>query len=293
MSWLRIDDGFCDHPKIGTLSDRVFRAHLRALCYAARFSPGVGFLSARAIKVLGIAPAVVRELTDAGLWDEVEDGFTIHDFPTYNPRADAQAKADAGRRGGIASGEARRKQNEAECLKQNEAECLDLLEAKRSSRADPVPVPSRPVLKSSSSSFGISEDGGGEQEIPQPVREMRDAVLAKLPAKFRNDSEQWDAAESFARDFAGMWTELQAATDAVRRQPNRQPFPGNLREFMPKPTTGPPGSPETFGLRSVDELFPPRPKRGTPEWDAYVLQLAEAEKQPQVEPDTGPWVVVR
>lgn len=36
MSWVRLDDGFADHPKIAALDDRAFRIHIWALCYSAR-----------------------------------------------------------------------------------------------------------------------------------------------------------------------------------------------------------------------------------------------------------------
>ena len=36
MAWLRIDDGFVEHPKVYDLSDRSFRLHVAAHCYSAR-----------------------------------------------------------------------------------------------------------------------------------------------------------------------------------------------------------------------------------------------------------------
>ena len=33
MPWVKLDDGFTDHPKIASLSDSAFRTFVTALCY--------------------------------------------------------------------------------------------------------------------------------------------------------------------------------------------------------------------------------------------------------------------
>lgn len=149
MTWVKLDDGFTDHPKVIGLSDRAFRVHVRALCYCARFSPGVGLIPKIALPLMGATKPVVNELVAARLWDVADSGeMTIHDFPEFHPKPDREAKANAGRVGGLKSGEARRQKREAPSeaeTKQgasstNEASGSRVLEAKRSSRADPDPT---------------------------------------------------------------------------------------------------------------------------------------------------------
>jgi hypothetical protein len=90
MSWVRVDDGFAEHPKILELDDRTFRIHVWALCYCARhLTDGLLVLG-----VLRGCPLVTRKYTldrvlrclvGAGLWKEVDGGYIIRDFLDYNP----------------------------------------------------------------------------------------------------------------------------------------------------------------------------------------------------------------
>lgn len=96
MTWLRIDDGFVEHPKVYDLSDRAFRLHVAALCYSARNLTD-GILDERRIAVLcAITKATqrhIRELIDAELWlFETEDHYEIRDYLDYNPDAETVKK---------------------------------------------------------------------------------------------------------------------------------------------------------------------------------------------------------
>lgn len=141
MTWVKLDDGFTDHPKVVGLSDRAFRVHVRALCYCGRFSAGIGKIPLKVLKKLGASASVIREITEAHLWDisqeSGDNSYYIHDFAEYHPQVDRFKKAEAGKQGGIASGQARRSKAEAECFEKGST----VLEAKRT----PVPGPARPV----------------------------------------------------------------------------------------------------------------------------------------------------
>lgn len=90
MTWVRLDDGFADHPKVMSLGrDRLacIGVHVAALCYCARHLTD------------GLVPAsfaaqfpdrLVDRLVWAGLWEEADGpygvkDFLIHDYLTYNP----------------------------------------------------------------------------------------------------------------------------------------------------------------------------------------------------------------
>lgn len=80
MAWVKLDDGFAEHEKVIDLSDKAFRVHVSALCFAARRRKG-GRLKQ------GFCPdrKVARELVEAGVWDLHPDGgWIIHDWFDYN-----------------------------------------------------------------------------------------------------------------------------------------------------------------------------------------------------------------
>jgi hypothetical protein len=96
VSWVRLDDGFADHPKVAELDDRAFRIHVWALCYSARHLTD-GFLAHEA---LAGCPLVTRRYTldraqeglvSARLWVRRKRGFQIRDYLSFNPsRAQVQ-----------------------------------------------------------------------------------------------------------------------------------------------------------------------------------------------------------
>lgn len=82
MTWVRFDDLTDEHPKVAGLSDRAFRWWFRSLCYASRhLTDGTlpaGFL-------MRVPAKVGDELRAAGLWKNIGDVLTIHDYLTYQP----------------------------------------------------------------------------------------------------------------------------------------------------------------------------------------------------------------
>lgn len=111
MAWARIDDGFDDHPKVLALLDMEDGAAaigLWTLCltWAHRNTRRKG-------KVPGLIPSTLprrfvgaegRRLADllvnVGLWEQVDDGWLIHDFAEYLPSAEVSAaRSAAGKKG--------------------------------------------------------------------------------------------------------------------------------------------------------------------------------------------------
>ncbi len=144
MTWVRLDDGFPDHPKFIGIGDAALALWVRALAHCNRYLTD-GLVVPKALARLSLAKkpsAVADELVAAKLWTVTDDGYLFHDYADYQ-HTKAQtterrmSKQEAGRAGGQRSGEARRaKQNEAECF----APACVLVEPKRT----PVPIPSRP-----------------------------------------------------------------------------------------------------------------------------------------------------
>ena len=116
MAWVRIEDTFCEHPKVIGLSSGAFRLCIEALCYANRLLTD-GVISAAAAKHMARRPAYITELVEARLWDSLGTDYQIHDYLKYQPTRAAiesrreevsRARAEAGRSGGIASGISKR-----------------------------------------------------------------------------------------------------------------------------------------------------------------------------------------
>jgi len=104
MSWLRVDDRFADHPKIGALTDREFRIWVRTLCYCARYrDPTVD--AATIAGVSGLDSKKVGRFLEVELLDQTGDSLVIHDWNEYAPKdpsgADRQAKWRAARNGRV------------------------------------------------------------------------------------------------------------------------------------------------------------------------------------------------
>jgi hypothetical protein len=106
MAWLKIDDGFCEHPKIQPLSDKAFRLHVVAMCSCARRLTD-GYLTRKDVDVCRVVAGKatrrhIVELEDAGLWNPTPDGWAINDYLRYNPSAEkikAERQAAAERQG--------------------------------------------------------------------------------------------------------------------------------------------------------------------------------------------------
>ena len=82
MTWVKLDDGFYDHPKVEGLS--LAAVGLWTLCasYAGKHLSD-GFVSDTRVQRLGGTDVLAGELIDAGLWDPVDDGIQFHDWAKY------------------------------------------------------------------------------------------------------------------------------------------------------------------------------------------------------------------
>jgi len=107
MTWLRIEDGFMENPKILQLTDHQFRLWMRILCFCARAKdPTVDELTIRAVPGLGWKRLV--GFLDVGLLDRVGGAYEVHDWLKYQPKdptgASRQARFRA-RRNALRNGE--------------------------------------------------------------------------------------------------------------------------------------------------------------------------------------------
>ena len=115
MPWVRLDDQFPIHRKVGALPDNAFRLHVEAICWCARnLTDGVvSREDLPQVTRIGKPQRLVTHLVDRGLWHEHGhqctsehcppsngDGWVIHDYWEYQPsreKAIAQKRQKAQR----------------------------------------------------------------------------------------------------------------------------------------------------------------------------------------------------
>lgn len=169
MSWLKFDDHFDEHPKVVGLTDAAFRLSVRAIAYSSRNLTD-GVLSEAAVRSLvgtkARAERLSAELVAAGLWEVATQGWQIHDYNDFQPTKDIvlerrRIRAEAGRLGGLRSGEARSK---------GQADPKQLASSQRSkdeANANPGPVPEPD--RGSQSPSGDLEGEGLEDQLAEVV----------------------------------------------------------------------------------------------------------------------------
>lgn len=122
MTWVKIDDGITEHPKIIAVGPIGFWVNAQAICYCARNLTD-GFIPASVARMfglngtehIGIDEARVKRkgkviatsgrdaheidwpevMVDAGLWEETEGGYLVHDYLAYNPSKERVLKERA------------------------------------------------------------------------------------------------------------------------------------------------------------------------------------------------------
>jgi hypothetical protein len=87
VPWVRFDDQFPIHRKVGGLSDAAFRLHVEAIFWCARNLTD-GFVATEDVLAMATARRPLRlvpELVARGNWVEVDGGWQIHDYLEYQP----------------------------------------------------------------------------------------------------------------------------------------------------------------------------------------------------------------
>ena len=117
MPWFRVDDRFAMHPKAVAAGNTALGLWVRAGSWCAQLLTD-GHVPRGMLPALSGRPRDAQALVDAGLWVVTADGWSFHDWDTFQPsRANVEAlresRAQAGRKGGRASGSSRRGHLEA------------------------------------------------------------------------------------------------------------------------------------------------------------------------------------
>lgn len=87
MTWVKLDDGFAEHPKLIAAGGDAGWLHICAMCWSARNLTD-GFLPAGIIGRLSDRrkpEALARTLVKVGLWEPADGGWMIHDWGDFQP----------------------------------------------------------------------------------------------------------------------------------------------------------------------------------------------------------------
>jgi hypothetical protein len=145
MAWFKVDDAFLMSSKVLSIPRSIRPEALGIWTMAgvwAAHEMKDGLVPAHVLEDFGCRDEVRDALLDAGLWIQAENNAVyMNNWAKYQPlkqeleerrEAVAEVRSEVGRRGGKASGEARRSKSEANA-KQNEA--------KRTPEPEPEPEP--------------------------------------------------------------------------------------------------------------------------------------------------------
>lgn len=91
MTWVKIDDGMPNHPRMLGLSDGALATWVRGLCYSSAYLTD-GMLPKAARSHLG-RPKSVEELVSRGVWTETLSGWYIVGYEDHQ-RTKADVDAD-------------------------------------------------------------------------------------------------------------------------------------------------------------------------------------------------------
>lgn len=191
MTWSKLEDGIGSHPKILRVGTAGLALYTVGLAYCGKHLTD-GFIPEAAVPTLWdfadvktTARRVAARLVEAGLWEPAPGGYRVHDFLAYNlSRAEVLARravrSEAGRLGGLRSGQTRQAHWQANAIANAEALASPLLQhLSNPVLSCPVPEEKRggttPPPRVSPSGRG---NGNGRRTHPQVPEALALAVAA-------------------------------------------------------------------------------------------------------------------
>jgi hypothetical protein len=177
VSWIKLDDGFAQHPKLVAVGPEGLTLQVRAFCYAGRYLTD-GFIPD------AVAVSLASNLTESPehwidqmvkhkLWIVKDGGFQVHDYLTYNPsKIQVETARKLKSRGGKHSQEiqqsARYPQRVVESIPQS------------SLKQSPVPVPKRKKETLNPRPPFLASPDRAEKDFT-PLSGLGEAVLNIMP----------------------------------------------------------------------------------------------------------------
>ena len=251
MAWFKVDDRLHDHRKIRAAGPTAMGVWLMAGSWSAANLTD-GFIPAAILPRWGRQRDATR-LVQVGLWhDDEQDGekgWRFHQWGEYQPTraeklAEREVKAEAGRRGGLASGRCRAKaQGQAETKQgasgQVELPSRPVPSPSSSEVADATPDPERPEVEELCVRLADRIEGNGAKR-PNITKGWRDSARLLLD-KDGHTAEQvawlidWCQRDEFWRSNILSMPKLREKFDQLKLKATG----GNVSPIRPKPANDP------------------------------------------------------
>ena len=214
MSWARFDDDLPFNPKIVSAGNEAVGAWVRMICWSAGHGTNGRVRRSVALLIAG-GEKKLASLVKSGLLDINGNDFVVHDFLDFNPSAEEveaarAARSEAGKRGGIRSGEARRRKRAAKTNQEqsgneasasfegskNEANAQASEKQKRSANEaktnpDPDPVLIQRQRSEESNSPAASQPEPIRLDLQEPRADRRRAPAADVQALISAYCARW------------------------------------------------------------------------------------------------------
>lgn len=184
MAWAKIDDGWWCHPK--TMQLTVSASGLWALALSWSCHQRRDVVPRRFLAMVDAHDEHAKELVDVGLWHETPEGWRIHNWADYQERTLSEKRADAGRKGGKASGQARREATDEANTKQEGSNAKQEDEA--DDEAGALPGPALPDLDQDLPSTDVDREAAeigpdDAADEPDPVAETFEQFWKVYPPR--------------------------------------------------------------------------------------------------------------
>jgi hypothetical protein len=99
MTWVKLDDGFPDHPKIDAAGPEAAWLYVAGLCWCSRQLTDGTIAKTRVARLTSLRnpTKAAAALVQVGLWVDEGDVFAVNDYHDYNPTKDAVVERRARR----------------------------------------------------------------------------------------------------------------------------------------------------------------------------------------------------
>lgn len=194
MPWVRLDDGFADHPKVENAGPLAGWLHVAALCYSARHLTDGRIPKSKARRLTDIpTPAKhIDALLSAGLWHEDGDDYVIHDYLDYQPsRAEVEKDREAAR-----ERMAKARRNKRRSSPEQPSNVPPNSERSSRNRRSDNPIPSRPDPSPNDARGqhvpALALVPEPDSAPPVPVQDVLPKTLVETrPSRYPSDFESW------------------------------------------------------------------------------------------------------
>lgn len=217
MTWFFVDDAWHCHPKVIAAGNAAAGLWARCGSYCSQQN-----LEGRIPKLLARAygtRAEINRLVAVGLWVDDGDCYVMHDWTDYNQSRQAamerrSKRAEAGRLGGLRSGETRRSKPPPNGEALAEPETKQMLEA----NVNPVqssPVQSLSRQSSTGSSNGAAHRPDDDDEFMKTINILVEHKAREHPPRSRRAWERTTVPKTIEEDGPLVRAHLQAQCDPI------------------------------------------------------------------------------